>query len=122
MLELRLLGPLEVVDDGRPIELRGAKQRALLAVLLLHANEVVSVDRLIDGLWGEEPPEAGGAALRVRVSQLRKALGGGGRSIVTQPPGYGLRLERGQLDLHRFEQLLADANGAEPSSRAYDAP
>jgi DNA-binding SARP family transcriptional activator len=114
MLEFRILGPLEVVDEGRPVPIRGSKQRALLAMLLLRANEVVSTDRLIEELWGDEPPEAGGTALRVRVSQLRKGLGAGGQDIVTQTPGYSLRLEPGQLDLHRFEQLVAESDGAEP--------
>ena len=74
MLEFRILGPLEVQRDGRPIKLGAAKQRALLAILLLHANRVVSRDRLIDGLWGEQPPPTASTALRVYVSELRKAL------------------------------------------------
>jgi DNA-binding SARP family transcriptional activator len=105
-VEFGILGPLEVRDEGRLIPLRGAKQRALLAVVVLHANEVVSTDRLLEGLWGDEQPGAGGTALRVRVSQLRKALGTGGGHVVTQPPGYSLRIERGQLDLYRFEDLV----------------
>ena len=74
-MEFKILGPLEVLVDGRPLELGGAKQRALLTVLLLHANEVVSSDRLIDALWEEEAPETGRKALQVYISQLRKALG-----------------------------------------------
>ena len=112
VVEFRILGPLEVLDAGRPLSLSGAS-RALLALLLLHANEVVSSDRLIDELWGAEPPAAGSTALRVRVSQLRKALG---REdvLVTRAPGYFVRVGPGELDLHRFERLLEEAEGAEP--------
>ena len=108
-MDFRILGPLEVWDGERQIAVRGSKQRSLLAVLLLHVNEVVSTDRLIDLLWGDDPPDAGGAALRVRVSQLRKALGARGGAIVTRSPGYILELDDAQFDLRRFEQLVAHA-------------
>src|SRR5262249_25508733 len=74
-MEFRILGPLEVRDGNVVLPVTGEKQRALLAILLLHANDVVSSDRLLDELWGSEPPESGPTALQVRVSQLRKALG-----------------------------------------------
>jgi len=106
-VEFRILGPLEVWDGDRQVALRGSKQRALLAILLLHANEVVSTDRLLDLLWGDDPPEA--TALRVRVSQLRKALGRGGEAIATRSPGYLLRVEGDELDLRHFERLVAQA-------------
>ena len=112
-MDYRILGPVEAVAEGRPIDLGGARQRALLALLLLHANEVVSADRLIDELWPGEPPQTGRAALRVRVSQLRKALGP--EAVITRPPGYTLALEPGRLDLHRFERL------ADESARALEA-
>ena len=73
-MEFRILGPLEVLEEGRSLPLGGPRQRAVLAVLLLHANEVVSSERLIDELWGEEPPKTADATLRVYVSQLRKTL------------------------------------------------
>src|SRR5215203_665172 len=73
-MEFRLLGPLEVVERDRALSLGAGKQRALLAILLLNANEVVSTDRLQDELWGETPPETAGKALQVHVSQLRKVL------------------------------------------------
>jgi DNA-binding SARP family transcriptional activator len=111
-MEFRILGPLEVEDDGRLIPVGGTKQRALLASLLLHANEVVSRDRLIDELWGASPPETAPTALQVHVSQLRKALGRD--LILTQPPGYLIRVSDGELDLHRFEQLVAAARAEEP--------
>ena len=105
-MEFRILGPLEVWDGDRPVAVTGARQRALLAVLLLHANHVVPSDRLIDELWGEEGPESGAAALRVRVSQLRKSLR---KDVVqTKASGYVVRAERNQLDLHRFERLVRE--------------
>jgi len=115
-IDYRILGSLEAAEDGRPIALGGSKQRALLALLLLHANRVVSRDRLIDELWDGSPPETASTALQVHVSQLRKAVGRD--AIVTQAPGYLVRLEPGCLDLERFEQLVADARGlgAEGSS------
>ena len=88
-MEFRLLGPLEVRENGRAIELGAAKQRALLAVLLLNANRVVSTDTLIESLWGERAPETAVKALQVYVSQLRKAVGRD--RIVTRSPGYELR-------------------------------
>ena len=115
-MEFRTLGPLEVIAEGRPVALGGAKQRALLAVLLLHSNEVVSRDRLIDELWGASPPDTARAALQVYVSQLRKALGRD--LILTQPPGYLVRVSDGELDLHRFEQLVAAARAEEPVQAA----
>ena len=72
--DFRILGPLEVTDGEQLVDVTGATQRALLAILLLHAGEAVSTDRIMDDLWGEEQPETGSAALRVRVSQLRRAL------------------------------------------------
>jgi DNA-binding SARP family transcriptional activator/class 3 adenylate cyclase len=103
-MEFRILGPLEVLSDGRALELGGRKQRALLAVLLLQANRVVSSDRLIDSLWEEEPPEAGRKALQVYVFQLRKLIGR--ERIETRTPGYLLRVQEGELDLERFACLV----------------
>jgi DNA-binding SARP family transcriptional activator len=104
LIEFRVLGPVEAVVEGRPVPLPAAKPRALLAVLLLSRNRVVSVRELIDGLWGEEPPETATKALQGYVSQLRKGLGSD--RVVTRPPGYSLRVEEGELDLDRFEQLV----------------
>src|SRR5438093_5162167 len=106
-MEFRILGPFEVVDGGRPLSLGGPKQRALLVLLLLSAGDVVSTDRLIDELWGEEPPETAENTVQVYVSQLRKVLHAGGPEILlTRKPGYVLRVERGALHLHRFQQLV----------------
>ena len=110
MLDFRILGPLEVIDGDRAVTPGGAVQRALLAILLLHVNRVVSGDRLSDLLWGDHPPASGATALQVRISQLRKGLGEGGAVIVTRAPGYLIRLDPGQLDLHRFERLVERAD------------
>src|SRR3982751_1610627 len=106
LLEFRLLGPVEAVIDGRPVALPAAKPRALLAVLLLNRNRVVSVDRLVDDLWGEQPPETATKALQGYVSQLRKALGAD--RLLTKPPGYSLRVGNEELDLDRFELLVRE--------------
>jgi DNA-binding SARP family transcriptional activator len=105
--DFRILGELEVWSDGRLVDVTGARQRAVLAILLLHAGEVVSTDRILDDVWGDDPPTAGAAALRVRISQLRRALGAGGEQLATRAPGYVLRLAPDQLDLRRFERLVA---------------
>src|SRR5918995_3375866 len=101
-MEYRILGPLEVLDQGRPVSLGGTRQRALLALLLLHRNEVVSTDRVIDELWGEHPPESGPKAVQVAVSHLRKALqatpGTDAGVLITRAPGYELRVGDGELD------------------------
>src|SRR5262245_57445663 len=107
-MDFRILGPLEVVEDERQVALGGTRQRALLAVLLLNANEVVSSDRLIDELWGANRPESGPKALQVAVSQLRKTLqstaGEDGR-LLTRAPGYLTRIAEGELDRDRFDRL-----------------
>jgi DNA-binding SARP family transcriptional activator len=115
-LEFRVLGPLEVVDDGRLVPLDRRRMRALLAFLLLHANELVSADRLIDEVWGPEPPKTAGASLQNYVSRLRKAIGAD--AVVSQPPGYVLRIDPERFDLARFERLTAEARGAEARERA----
>ena len=105
-IEFRLLGPFEACERGQPLEVGGGKQRALLALLLLRAGEVVSTDRLIDALWGEDPPASALNSVHVYVSQLRKALGNG--RLETRGRGYLLALEPEQLDLGRFERLLGE--------------
>lgn len=115
-MEFRILGPLEVLDGERRVAIGGAKPRTLLGVLLLHAGQTVPVDRLIDELWGEAPPETAGAALQVHVSSLRKALG---RQVIAhRPPGYVLELDGHDLDLRRFEHLVAEARRADAATGA----
>ena len=110
-----MLGPLEVRDDGRSLPLGGHKQRALLAILLLRANEVVSTDTLIDGLWGDHAPKTAATALQGYVSNLRKLLSP--ERIETRAPGYLLRVEPEELDLNRFARLVGEA-GREPEPAA----
>ena len=106
--EFRVLGPFEVWADGRALQLRRRKQRALLVLLLLRAGEVVSTDRLIEELWAGKPPKAAVGSLQNLISDLRKALG---RDLVrTREPGYVLDVEPEQVDLHRFERLVAQAS------------
>jgi DNA-binding SARP family transcriptional activator len=116
VLEFRILGPLEVADAGEPVRLHGQKQRALLALLLLEPNRVVSTDRIIDSLWGEEPPKTAATSLQNFVSQLRKLLGP--ETLLTKPPGYELRLEQEQLDFEQFRRLVDEARGEPPDARA----
>ncbi len=103
-MDFRILGPLEVAADGEQLDLGGRKQRGLLAILLLRANEVVSTDRLIEALWEDDPPETAQKALQVYVSQLRKTLGR--ERIATREPGYVLRVDEGERDLDRFLKLV----------------
>ena len=110
-VEFRILGPLEVLDGQRRVELGRPKQRALLAVLLVHANQVVALDRLIEELWGEQPPAQATASLQAYISNLRRALEPGRpartppRVLVTQPPGYRLVVAPSELDAARFVAL-----------------
>jgi DNA-binding NarL/FixJ family response regulator/DNA-binding SARP family transcriptional activator len=109
-VEYRILGPLEVVEGGEPVPLGRLKERLVLAVLLLHANEFVSRDRLIDELWGESPPPTARKAVNVFVSQLRKALTQKGVDpIATADGGYRIGVEADHLDVARMRQLLATA-------------
>ena len=114
--QFSLLGPLEVRTEGGPVQLGGPKQRALLALLLVDAGRAVSTDRLIDALWGEDPPRTAPTSLQNFVSQLRKQLGAD--LLVTKPPGYLLRIDPNQLDVNRAQALLAGARDAPPEERA----
>ncbi len=114
-MEFRILGPLEVRDGERVLPLGGERRRAVLALLLLEANRVVSVDRLVAGVWGGDPPSSALASLQNHLGRLRKELG---ERLVTQPPGYVLRVSDGELDLDRFLRLVDDARGAEPAVAA----
>ena len=114
-MEFRILGPIEVSSGGQPLQLGGARQRALLAYLLLHANRVVSTDRLLDELWAE-PPAGGVTVLQTQVSRLRKPLGD---RIASSGRGYQLHVEPGELDLGRFRELLAEAGATvDPRERS----
>jgi predicted ATPase/DNA-binding SARP family transcriptional activator len=117
--EFRLLGPVEAARDQRPIPLGAPKQRALLAVLLLNANEALSRERLIDQLWGTAAPRSAIQSLQVYVHGLRQALGS--ERIETRGTGYRLRLAPDELDLDRFERLLATGSESLASGRPADA-
>jgi DNA-binding SARP family transcriptional activator/streptogramin lyase len=105
-MQVRILGPLEVSDDGRVVELGAGRQRALLALLAVHAREIVATDRLIEELWGSSPPPTASKALQNLVSQLRRTMGAD--AIITRSPGYGIQLEGDDLDASHFERLAAE--------------
>ena len=111
-MEYRILGPLEVYRDGRPVRIGGAQQRVVLAALLLRANRVVSVDHLVELLWAQDPPARARPLVHGCVARLRRDLGapsGGSGPLLTQPPGYLLRVGPGELDLDRFQELVEAA-------------
>src|SRR5215211_2009431 len=108
-LVLRLLGPLEVECGDRPVRIGAAKERLLLVQLALNAQRVVSAERLIDALWGENPPESAGVSLRVLISRLRKSLAAAGcdDAIHARLPGYVLASGDVDVDVDRFQALAA---------------
>jgi DNA-binding SARP family transcriptional activator len=110
-LKLKLLGPVEATIDGQPVSLGPKKQRGLLAVLALHANETVSVDRLVDALWGDRPPTTARKMVQLYVSQLRRLLAKDSAQIVTQGRGYELRIDPAAVDAASFEHLVEEAAG-----------
>ena len=109
-MDFRILGPLVLSREGRPLDLGGHRQKVLICLLLLHANEVMSAERIIDVLWGEAAPATARKALQVNVSRLRRILGAG--VLVTRAPGYLIRVQDGELDAERFERLLAQGKHA----------
>ncbi len=118
-VEFRILGPLEVVDDaGEPVDLGGPKQRAVLTILLVERGRVVSVERLIERLWGDEPPSSAVGSLQAYVSNLRRALepdrsaGAKASVLVTQAPGYRLDVPEDAVDVTRYERLVAEGEAA----------
>ena len=116
-MEFRILGPLEVIEGETAIEISGSKVRALLALLLLHPGQVLSTDRLLEGLWGDSPPQTAANTLQTHVSHLRKALsrhrsGENGQVVVTKSPGYLLAVDPATIDVSRFEQLVREGQRA----------
>jgi DNA-binding SARP family transcriptional activator/streptogramin lyase len=106
-MDFRILGPLEVLDEKHVLDVGGGKQRGVLALLLIHANEVVSSDRLIEGLWPEQHPPSAAKIVQSHISRLRKALAVSGNGVLaTRGNGYVLHVEPGQLDVDRFRALL----------------
>jgi predicted ATPase/DNA-binding SARP family transcriptional activator len=109
-MQVRILGPFQLEDGGRRISIGGARQRAVLADLLLHANEVVPSERLLVDLWGEDSPLSAANALQAAISRLRRVLPPG--RLVTTAPGYALRVFPAELDVKRFEQLISEGRDA----------
>jgi hypothetical protein len=136
LAEFGILGPLEVSRCGRAVPLGGPRQRAVLALLLLEANRVVSLDRLAEDIWGGRPPEGWVTTVQIYVSHLRQALepgrarGAAGEVLVTRNPGYLLRVNREQLDAARPPGLRPGgliiraqrAGGRRPPSRSWVRP
>lgn len=114
-VEFRILGPLEVVEDGRSVVLGGRKQKVVLARLLMRTNQMVSTSTLIDEVWGDEPPEAVRSSLQSYISHLRKALGDG--RIRSGSGGYALSATPEEIDAKRFESLIDQAR-----REAFDDP
>ena len=123
-MQISVLGPVEVSVDGRPVAIGKGKTRALLVLLALNEGATVSTTRLVEGLWGEDPPPTAAKMVQVCVSRLRKALAssGNGAEIVTRGRGYELRLADGDLDARRFEALVADGNPREALALWRGAP
>jgi DNA-binding SARP family transcriptional activator len=118
-MRVQLLGPFQLEDSGRPITLSGARQRAVLADLLLHANEVVPSEQLLVDLWGEDAPPRAANALQAAISRLRKVLPKG--RLITARPGYKLRIFAVELDAEQFEQLIFEGRDALAAGAAADA-
>jgi DNA-binding SARP family transcriptional activator len=110
----RVLGTLAAERDGCAIALGGSRQRALLALLLVHADEAMSAERLVDELWGEPMPPRAVKRLQVAITRLRQLLSAGGADalLVSDAAGYRLRLAPGQLDADRFGELVAEGRHA----------
>ena len=121
-MEFRILGPVEAVVGGRVVSVGGGRPRALLALLLLHLNQTLSRERLLDELWGERLPGTATKTLQVNISRLRKALAQAAPSdsvglVLTREHGYELRLDPERLDAHRFERLVAEGRRALAASQ-----
>src|SRR5262245_21743710 len=115
-MEIRILGPLEVIVDGRALDLGGGRAGELLIALLLHAREPVPVEVLIQALWGDEAPSTACRALQVNISRLRSRLGEAADRLVTTSTGYRLDVEPQEVDATRFAALCARARGEEPAA------
>jgi len=113
-VEFSVLGPVEVTAGGRPLAVGGARARGVLAVLVAHANQVVSADRLAEELWPGHPADRAAASLQVRLSELRKAFRSAGEDdrLATRPPGYLLTVAPGDLDSLRFTRLASEGTAA----------
>ncbi|MFB6989567.1 BTAD domain-containing putative transcriptional regulator [Streptomyces sp. NPDC056178] len=122
-MQFRILGPLEVVDDGRRIDVSGQRQRTVLAMLLLESGRVVSNDRLVEAIWERKPPATSRTQVQIGICALRRILPAGPQPgpIVTRSPGYLLRMAEGQLDLHAFEERVAAGGRAAAAQQPQQA-
>ncbi|MEN8113787.1 MAG: BTAD domain-containing putative transcriptional regulator, partial [Actinomycetota bacterium] len=111
-MEFRILGSLEVLDDGVSVELGAPKQRAVLAVLLLHPGEVVPTERIITSVWGDDAPRTAAHSIQIYISELRRAFDPDGVILATRRPGYLLHVDLESIDAGRFERLVRDAGDA----------
>lgn len=111
-MEYRVLGPPEATHDGSAVEITGVRQLTVLALLLVEANRIVPIDRLVDGVWGEKPPATCRSQIHICISSLRRQLPDGRSSVDTRAPGYRLRVPEGALDLHSFESHVGAAQAA----------
>jgi len=118
-MQVRILGPFQVEDTGRRITIGGVRQRAVLADLVLHANEVMPSEQLLVDLWGEDSPPSAANALQAAISRLRRVLPPS--RLVTAAPGYSLRIFPAELDVRRFEQLIAEGRDALAAGNAAGA-
>jgi DNA-binding SARP family transcriptional activator/pimeloyl-ACP methyl ester carboxylesterase len=118
-MEFRVLGPVDIVEAGAPLPIAAGKQRALLAILLLNANKTVARDQIVDDLWGENVPESAQKMVQIYVSQLRRALPE--PRLHTRAPGYMLEVRDAELDLQKFERLVADGRTALSTGNPADA-
>jgi DNA-binding SARP family transcriptional activator/predicted negative regulator of RcsB-dependent stress response len=122
-MEYRVLGPLEVLAGGEPVDIGSSRQRVVLAALLLDANRVVSLDRIVDALWDNDPPVTARSQVQICVSALRRKLtaAGAAEGIVTCPPGYLIRVPERSLDAQEWELLVTDGRAAAAEGRLPDA-
>ena len=111
-MEFRVLGPLEVVHDGHAVPVPGSRRRLLLATLLVHRNLVVTVDRLIDVLFADDPPARAVSTVQSYVSRLRRDLGDRAAPLRTRPGGYMLVVDADNVDAVRFERQVSEAAAA----------
>src|SRR5262252_6544581 len=118
-MQVRILGPLQLEDGGRQITVGGFRQRAVLADLVLNANEVMPSEQLLVELWGEDAPPSAANALQAAISRLRRVLPAG--RLVTTGPGYMLRLFPAELDAAQFAQIMAEGRDALAAAEATEA-
>lgn len=124
-MEFRVLGPIEVLEDGRRLAIASGRERALLALLLIHAGQVLSTDRILDAIWGDAAPDSGAKTVAFHISRLRDALFPGRRrgepctTLTTEPGGYCLHVDPGDVDADRFAGLALEGRAlvaTEPAS------